>query len=116
VKKVLLMAALALALAASGPARAQAQPQFSDQQLDSYVVAARAVDKLIREWNPRIQAAEDNAQAALLHEQANAELIEAITRTKGITVEEYQEIARSAKADPELAARIKAIYQEKSGN
>jgi Domain of unknown function (DUF4168) len=116
VKKVLLTAVLAFALATSGPVWAQAEPQFSDQQLESFVIAALAVDKLIREWNPRIQAAEDNAEAAQLREQATGELAAAIARTDGITVEQYQEIGRAAQADPDLKARIDAIYQEKSGN
>ena len=114
-RKVLTAAALALALAASGSAWAQAQTEFSDQQLESFVVAALAVDELIREWNPRIQAAENDEQAAQLREEANAALLESITETDGITVEEYQEIGRAAQADPELAARINEIYQEKAG-
>jgi hypothetical protein len=113
---MLLTAALACALAASGPVWAQAQPEFSDQQLESFVVAAIAVDEVIREWNPRIQAAQDDAQAAQLREQANAELVEVITQTEGITIEEYQEIGRAAQADPDLAARINEIYQEKNSD
>ena len=115
-KKMLLTGAFALALAASGPVWAQAQPEFSDQQLESFVVAAIAVDEVIREWNPRIQAAEDDAQAAELREQANAELMEAITQTDGITIEQYQQIGRAAQADPNLAARINELYQERSGD
>lgn len=115
-QKVLLTAALALAVAACGPLQAQAQPEFSDQQLESYVVAALAVDRIIRQWNPRIWALENDAQAAELRERANAESIEVITRTDGITVEQYQAIGRAARADPELAARINEIYQEKSAN
>ena len=114
-RKVLTAAALALALAASGSAWAQAQTEFSDQQLESFVVAALAVDELIREWNPRIQAAENEEQAAQLREEANAELLETIAETDGMTVEEYQEIGQAAQADAELAARINEIYQEKAG-
>jgi hypothetical protein len=112
---VLMTAALAVALAASGPVWAQAQPEFSDQQLESFVVAAIAVDEVIREWNPRIQAAKDDAEAAQLREQASSELVEVITRTDGITIEQYQQIGRAAQANPDLAARINEIYQEKSG-
>src|SRR5690606_2720822 len=73
VRKVLTAGAVALVLAASGPALAQeAQTEFSDQQLESFVVAAIAVDEVIREWNPRIQAAENEEQAAQLREEANA--------------------------------------------
>jgi hypothetical protein len=116
VKKALLTVALALALAAPGPVWAQAQPEFNDQQLESFVLAAIAVDEVIREWNPRIQAAENDAQAAQLRQQANSELMDVITQMDGITVEQYQEIGRAAQADPDLAARIQEIYQEKSGN
>ena len=115
-KNVLFSAALALTLAASGPVWAQAQPEFSDQQLESFVVAAIAVEEVIREWNPRIQAAQDDAHAAQLREQANAELMEVITQADGITLEQYQEIGRAAQADPDLATRIRNIYQAKSGN
>jgi hypothetical protein len=116
VRKALIAAALALGLAASGPAWAQAQTEFSDQQLESFVVAAVAVDGLIREWNPRIQAAENEEQAAQLREEANAALLETISETDGITIEQYQEIGQAARADPELAARINEIYQEKAGD
>lgn len=114
-RKVITAAALALALAASGPAWAQAQTEFSDQQLESFVVAALAVDDLIREWNPRIKAAENDEHAAQLREEANAALLETITKADGITVEEYQNIGRAAQSDPDLAARINEIYQDKVG-
>jgi hypothetical protein len=116
VKQALLTAALALSLAASSPVWAQAQPEFSDQQLESFVVAAIAVNEVIREWNPRIQAAEDDAHAAQLRQQANSELMAVITNMDGITVEQYQQIGRAAQADPGLAARINGIYQEKSSD
>lgn len=115
-RNTLSAAALALALAVSAPAWAQAQAEFSDEQLQSFVVAAVAVDELIRQWNPRIQGAENAEQAALLREQANAELVETITRTEGMTVEQYQQIGQAAQSDPELAARINEIYQEQAGN
>jgi Domain of unknown function (DUF4168) len=116
VRKVLTAGALALALAASNSAWAQAQTEFSDQQLESFVVAAVAVDELIREWNPRIQAAENEEQATQLREEANAALLETISETDGITIEKYQEIGQAAQSDPELAAKINEIYQERAGD
>jgi len=102
--------------AASGPALAQeAQTEFSDQQLESFVVAAIAVDEVIREWNPRIQAAENEEQAAQLREEANAALLETIAQTEGMTVEQYQEIGQALQNDPELANRVNEIYREKTG-
>jgi hypothetical protein len=107
---------LALALAASGPAWAQTPAEFTDQKLESFVVAALAVEELIRQWNPRIQGAENAEQAAQLREQASAELVDTISRTEGITVEEYQQIGQAAQGDPDLAARINEIYQKQAGN
>ena len=49
---------------------------------------------------PRIQAAQDDAQAAQMREQANGELAEAIARTDGITLEQYQQIVQAAKLTP----------------
>ena len=115
-RKVLTAGAVALVLAASGPALAQeAQTEFSDQQLESFVVAAIAVDEVIREWNPRIQAAENEEQAAQLREEANAALLETIAQTEGMSVEQYQEIGQALQNDPELANRVNEIYREKTG-
>jgi Domain of unknown function (DUF4168) len=116
VRKTLSAAVLALALAASGPAWAQTQAEFSDQQLESFVVAALAVEELIRQWNPRIEGAENAEQAAQLREQASTELVDTINRTEGITLEKYQEIGQAAQGDPDLAARINEIYQKQAGN
>jgi hypothetical protein len=42
--------------------------------------------------------------------------VAAITRTEGITLEEYQEIGRAARDDPALAARINEIYEARTGD
>jgi hypothetical protein len=112
----LTIATLALALVASGSVWAQTQTDFTDQKLDSFVVAAIAVDEVIREWNPRIEDAENAEQAARLREEANGALVETIARTDGITLDEYQAIGEAAQSDQDLATRINEIYQEKAGN
>jgi hypothetical protein len=108
--------ALALALAVSGAAWGQTRAEFTDQQIESFVVGALAVDKLIREWSPRIQGAKDAEHAAQLRDQASAELVETIERTEGLTLEQYQDIGRAAQNDPELAARINEAYRDRAGN
>jgi hypothetical protein len=57
----------------------------------------------------RVDAAEE------LRDQANAELASAIEQTDGITVEEYREISQAVRGDPDLAARVTEIYQERAG-
>ena len=112
-KTTLRILALALGLGLATTA-AHAQAEFSDAQLESFVVAAMAVDEKIREWNPRIQAAQTEEEAAELREQASDEVLQTIDGTEGMSVDEYQQIGQAAQGDPELATRINEIYDEKT--
>lgn len=111
VRAALVVAALSLGL---GPALAQ-QQDFSDAKLDSFVEAAIQVEQLITEWSPKIEGAADQTAADEMRQEANAELEAAIEATDGITVNEYQEIAAAARANPDLSERLKDIYQQKLG-
>lgn len=113
-KRTLCTLALALSLGLAMPGASRAQTEFSDAKLESFVVAAMAVDEKIREWNPRIQAAQDEQEATQLREQASSEVIETINETEGMSVDEYQQIGQAAQADPDLASRITAIYDQKT--
>ncbi|MGH6945065.1 MAG: DUF4168 domain-containing protein [Geminicoccaceae bacterium] len=104
---------LVLGFAALGPARAQTQ--FDDAKLASFVSAAMAVSQLIEQWNPRIQSAQNEEEANALRQQAQTELVDAINRTEGMSVEEYQQIGEAARADPQLAERINTIYKDRTG-
>lgn len=107
----ILALALGLGLATSA---AHAQAEFSDGKLESFVVAAIAVDQKVQEWSPRIEAAQNEQEAAELREQASDEVLETIDGTEGMSVDEYQQIGQAAQADPQLATRINEIYSEKT--
>lgn len=104
-------AVLAVLLGIASVTPLRAQNEIPDAKLESFVMAAMSVQDLIEEWSPRIQAAEDEAEAAAMREQANVDLAEAIEQTEGMSVEEYQEIGRQAQQDPDLNARIQEIYR-----
>jgi hypothetical protein len=108
------LALIAILAVATGD-RADAQDQFEPAKLDSFVTAAISVNELIEQWTPRINAAQNETQAEELRDQANAELASAIEQTDGITVEEYREISQAVRGDPDLAARVTEIYQERAG-
>lgn len=103
-----LAAALALAVAivltAGAPVRAEAE--YSDAKLKSFVVAALEVNRLVDQWEPKIRSAKDQQQAAQMTEQANAELVAAVERTDGITLDEYNEIATAVQRDEALSKRV----------
>lgn len=107
-----LVASLALA-SIGGPGWAQGQ--FEEAKLESFVTAAISVNQLIDEWTPRINEAQDEAQATALRDQANAELAAAIEQTNGITVDEYRAISQAVRNDPQLAEQVTRIYQERTG-
>jgi Domain of unknown function (DUF4168) len=103
---------VALSLAFSAAGAVQAQEQYEQEKLESFVVAALAVNELVEQWTPRIQGAQDETEAAQLRDQANSELVNAINQANGITVEEYRQISQAAQADPALMARISEIFDD----
>lgn len=102
-----------IGVAAIAPLHAQSQTEVSDAKLESFVLAALAVNKLMEEWSPRIQGAQNEDEANTLRQQAQSEFVEAVEQTEGITLDEYQMIGQAAQQDPALNARIQKIYQTK---
>jgi hypothetical protein len=104
---------LMLGVAAIAPLRAQTQTEVPDAKLESFVVAALAVNDLMEEWSPRIEGAQNEDEANTLRQQAQSEFVAAVEQTEGITLDEYQTIGQAAQQDPDLNARIQEIYQTK---
>ncbi len=105
-----LVAVAILAAATLTPALAQAQ--YTEVKLKAFVAAAVAVNRKIAEWGPKIETAPNEAEANNLAQQANGELKGAVVKTDGITLEEYNHIARSARTNETLAKRIQALHQK----
>lgn len=105
---------LALALALAPLASANAQAEFGQAKLESFVTAAIAVNDLIEQWGPRIEQAENEQEAAQLREQANDEMVSAINQTEGISVQEYQNIVQAARNDPELSGQLQQMFEEQA--
>ena len=103
-----LAAALFLALAA--PAASGAE-EYSQAKLHSFASAVLAVNAIVEQWRPQIQAAASEADKQRMAEQANQEMRAAVEGTEGMTVEEYQAIAQAAQADPQLMARLDQVFK-----
>ncbi len=104
---------VALSLVSLPIGASQAQEQYQQAKLESFVTAALAVNKLIEQWTPRIQGAQNETEATQMREQANGELVAVIQQSEGITVDEYRQISQAAQSDPALMARISEIYGER---
>jgi hypothetical protein len=100
-----------LFLSFAGPA-AIAADEYSQAKLQSFASAVLAVNAIVEEWRPQIQAASSEADKQRMAEQANQEMRAAVEGTDGMTVEEYQAIAQAAQADPQLMARLDQVFKE----
>lgn len=117
--------ALAIALGASGTAVAQQQGgaqggggqggmqqqqqapdiDVSDEQVESFAEAQARVAEIGEKWTPRMQEAESSEDVQKAREQAQQEMVIAVENS-GLSVQEYNQIARAAQADEELRAKI----------
>ena len=118
-KRATIIAIAAVALAGAGPAwtsiaSAQGydtqQPQqksalFSDAVIKSYVAANREVQRISQKYMPQFQAAHSPQDQEAVRQKATQKMIKAI-KEKGLTVEQYNQIASAARSDPATAAKI----------
>lgn len=102
-------------IAQAQEAGAQAQPQvepmsnaeMSDAQVEAFIDAATSIQAVIQEYQPRLQAAGSQEEAATLQQEAQGELVIAVEEA-GLTPLEYQRIAVAAQSDPQVAQRLQA--------
>jgi len=108
-----------LALGTAPAVLAQTQPDGAalvqeEGKLDSFVVAALAVDEVRNTYVAQLQTIEDEAAQQALIEEANAAIVQAIEDAEGINLEEYVAIGEAASTDPEIAAQLDAMMQERA--
>lgn len=113
------LAAAGMSFAAATPALAQAQGQsqvqiepidnaeLTETQVEAFIDAATSIRAVIQDYQPRVQAAESQEQAADLQREAQGELVIAV-EAAGLTPTEYQRIAAAAQSDPQVAQRLQA--------
>jgi hypothetical protein len=107
-----LVTSVVAALFLTGAQPLLAGEEYSDIKLQSFADAVLAVNAVVEQWRPQIQAAPNETDAEQMAQQANEDMRAAVAGTEGITVEEYQEIAQAAQTDPQLMARIDQVFQE----
>ena len=91
---------------------AMAAEEYSEAKLQSFASAVLAVNAIVEQWRPQIQAAPSEADKQQMAAQANQEMRAAVEGTEGMTVEEYQAIAQAAQADPQLMARLDQVFRD----
>jgi len=107
----LMICLLAALLLTTGRATIAAE-DYSEAKLQSFASAVVAVNAVVEQWRPQIQAAPSEAEKQQMAEQANQEMRAAVDGTEGITVDEYQAIAQAAQGDAALMARIDQVFKD----
>lgn len=87
---------------------------FSDDKLRSFAVAFLEVDKLNKEYGPRVEAAPSEDEKNKLREEAGQKMVEVVNGTQGISTEEYGSIMNAAQNDPQLVSRIQTLIGEEA--
>jgi hypothetical protein len=100
------------ALTAKSATAQEAESAYTGEQLDAFTVAYLQVVDLREKYTPVLQAAETQEQQQAIIDEANAEMMEAIEGTEGMTLDSYEAIAKAAAEDAELNQRIMARIEE----
>ncbi len=87
-----------------------ADPQFSDQQLESFVAAALELRAIRQEWGPKIQNAESEEAASAMRSEGVDEMKAAVI-DHGLKPETYNQIGQAVRNDPQLQERVTRIAQ-----
>lgn len=108
-----------LALGTAPAALAQDQPDGAalvqeDGKLESFVVAAFAVNEVRSTYVAQLRETEDEAAQQSLIEEANGAIAQAVEEAEGITLEEYVAIGEVASEDPEIAAQLETMMRERA--
>ena len=82
----------------------KASAQYTDQQLKSFVDAAKEVDQIKAKYEGQLEAAKGQAEIDKIKAEADKELTSAV-KAKGMTVEQYNTMHQTAMKDPKVLAR-----------
>lgn len=96
---------LMAAPAAMAQSAAQQQAAISDQDLKTFAVAARDVQKINQDYVPAYQSAQTDEQRQAIQQEAMGKMAQSV-KDKGMSVEKYNQIVSAAQADPEIARQV----------
>ncbi len=94
-----------------GQQGAAATTSYNDQTLDAYVASAKKVMSIKQEMVPQIQNTQDKARRETMLKDMQNQMLSAVQKTEGITVEEYNQLSREAQNNEQLAERIKSRFE-----
>ena len=112
------LAASVIALGLVGPLSvtgvAQAQPAYeavdqpTEEQLQRYAVAVRKVSAVAAEYQPKLEAAQDEPAKQAVRVEADQKMVDQV-EAGGMSVAEYNGISRAVSQNPELRQKVERL-------
>lgn len=100
--------------AETAPAQAPQAIQPSEAQIQQYVSAARKVEAVVQDYQPRLQAAQDEVARKAILQEADGKMVAAV-QSDGLTVDQYNGISVAVQQDPQLRERITTLFNNSKG-
>lgn len=89
----------------------QAQPiEVNDEQLEQFADAQASVNEIRVDAMTKLKNSEDPKEAQEIQQQANQEMVDAVQDT-GLSVEDYNLIARAVQNDTSLQSRLQQMSE-----
>ena len=109
---MLATAPVASVFAAQQPQQAAApqaqQIEVTDSQLKQFAGAQESVNEIRVDAMAKLEKVEDQNQAQEIQQQANQDMVNAV-QNSGLSVEDYNLIARAVQSDTNLQSRLKQM-------
>jgi len=83
-----------------------------EAKLRSFAVAFLEVNKVAQTYKPQFDAAKDDKEKQRIQAEATKGMAKAVESSKGITVEEYNQIVDTAQTNPDVAQQINTYLRE----
>ncbi|OBZ93250.1 hypothetical protein ADU59_22580 [Pararhizobium polonicum] len=91
---------------AAQPMQGTAPAAISDQKIEAFAVAYLQVDKVRQDYAAKIGAEKDAANKQKLQNEANKQMINAVEKSPGMSLDEYKTIITAAQTDPDVAKKV----------
>jgi thiamine pyrophosphate-dependent acetolactate synthase large subunit-like protein len=83
-----------------------APADVDEATLDAFAQAFVDVQAIINEWQPQVEAAENEESAQQIRDSANQEMREAV-QSSGLETQTYNQLLQLAQTNPEFAAEVR---------
>lgn len=91
---------------ATRPMQGTAPAAISDQKIEAFAVAYLQVDKVRQDYAAKIGAEKDAVSKQKLQNEANQQMINAVEKSPGMSLDEYKTIITAAQANPDVAKKV----------